>query len=632
MTPGTATLRRKSVSFGHDVKDKDAVATREGRRAGRSRPSRSASLTRALEIAKEEKSNRSAQRGSVELPQSLNLDTKAITLELQPSAFWRKESDYLIKPDLLEELARDDPDGGMTMDLNKPHSQSGRYWKSEFHKYHEEAQIQMKRLLQYKEGAKDFARKKDAEVLELKQQLKEAERKIAATEDQKSRSSRRKIRTEGFESDDDFDVPRLVKELAKKTALCEQYKKQIDTSRYASESSAGRDKKNLLSQDLLTMTAGKDGSTHVELLREEILHLQSTLKKAEKETMKLQDENKQLKEELSHSELKLERQTEKLERRRESFDDMRRKKDDALDQLQKTYDHLKENAKSQRRDAEQLLKRRHDQAVELKKELATARQLETKVKQLQDKLQNATIEHSEAVANYEIQIAELKRDVVLGADTGIDLRASIFKDPYLSSSLAKHVESPARHRESHIPVASNSISRPSKATTRHTWSETPTSSPPKKSTLPLSEIINRANPTTIPSVQSGPVQFTPAVHRFSDLSLPDPDFDLPSDEPSIEIALPEHRHRISTRPAFVSISSSPPKPSKIPVQDSKDRFWNRERQTSSGSGRSNIDSSRIRREVAPERAAAAKARLEQKMAEKRKAQAAAAPGKENVAL
>ena len=338
MTPGTAALRRKSVSFGRDVKDKDTVADRQGKKAIRNRPTRSASLTKALEIAKEEKVSRTAQRNSVETSQSSNSGSDSTSRESQASSIWRKESTYLIKPDLLEELSRDDPDGDMTMDLNKPHSQSGRYWKSEFHKYHEEAQIQMRRLLQYKEGAKDFARKKDAEVLDLKQKLKESERKNAMSGDQMSTVSRR-IAGEGDLGDEvDVDVSRLINELAKKNALCEQYKKQIDASRYASNRSSSREGKNLLSQDLLTMTAESDSLSQVKSLREEILDLQSILKKSQTENAKLQDENKRLKQDLSQFETKLERQVEKLERRRASFEDMRRKKDDALDQLQKTYD------------------------------------------------------------------------------------------------------------------------------------------------------------------------------------------------------------------------------------------------------------------------------------------------------
>lgn len=622
MTPGTATIRRKSVSFGHDVKDKDAVAGREDRRSQRNRPTRSASLTRALEIAKEEKDNKAVE--SVSVVQSTAAAMKTGTQDSQPSAFWRKESDYLTRPSLIEELARDDPDGDMTMDLNKPHSQSGRYWKSEFHKYHEEAQIQMRRLLQYKEGAKDFARKKDAEVLELKQQLKEAGHRKALSDSKVSRTLRRKARALGYDSDEELVVSQLIEDLSRKTALCEQYKKQLEAATYTLE------KKNPLSQEFLTMTIGKDSPPHIQLLREEILHLQNTLKKTERENTRLENENKQLKEEVSHSGLKLERQIEKLDKQRDSFDDVRRKKDEALDQLQNTYDRLKENAKSQRRDAEQLLKKRHEQSVELKKELSEARQLETRLKELENQLHRKNEEHIQVVADYELRMAELKRDVVAG-ETPFDVPASIAKDPHLARSLVKHAESPIRARDSQIPLASNSISRPVKATNRHTWSDTPTSSPPKKTTLPLSEIINKANPSTIPPVQSGPFQFTPAVHRFSDLSMPNPEFDLPSSEPSIELALPALKQRVSPRPTFVNIPSSSPKPSRIPLQDNKDKIDTRERQTSSGSSRSTVDSSRIRREVAPERAAAAKARLEQKMAEKRKAQAATT-GKENVAF
>ena len=35
----------------------------------------------------------------------------------------------------------------VTVDLNEPHSNSGLYWKSEFNRYHEEAQAEMDKLV-----------------------------------------------------------------------------------------------------------------------------------------------------------------------------------------------------------------------------------------------------------------------------------------------------------------------------------------------------------------------------------------------------------------------------------------------------------------------------------------------------
>lgn len=636
LTPGTATTRRKTVSFGNEVVDKEVVAVKRGRRteedrkAGEgARASRSTSLTRALESAREERIPRDVldkpRNSSEELP-LLNLDSNDEGPRAGSKLQTKKEGDTRTNQVIMEEeMTRNDLEGDVTMDLNEPHSQSGRYWKSYHESYHEEAKVEMKKLLRYKQMAKNYAKKKDEENIDLAEKLKEEQRRVANMEDRLSRLSARIARTTRRGSDEEKS-PELIKELARQTALAVQYRKQVEEFRVALEGSGTAGIKGL--------PPTEESSAHAKLLQEEVLRLQRTLAATEKANNKLRDENNKLTQELLHADLRLEKQLEKYEKRRQSSEDMRQKKEDALEQLQKTYDNLKEQAKSQRRDAEQLLRKRHEQVTELKKEIASSRNLDATVKELRETLQQKTTDHSRVVAEYEIQIAELKRDVILGSDSALDLRASIQRDPSLSSTLSKHqtlVDSPARNRESQIPIASQSISRPSKAAARQTRSETPTSPPPKNSHQALSELINNANSNTIPPQRFGPVQFTPTVNRYSDMYPPNIDFQLPSAEPSILTGptrtIHERNCHPSPRPSIINIPSSPPKPARMRSQDS---IGARSQNGILGSSRLSImEDSRARRDVPPERAAAAKARLEQKNAEKRKAQDAST-GKENL--
>lgn len=638
MTPGTATTRRKTVSFGHEVVDKEVVAVRrvrktnDERKAGQAtRSSRVTPLTRALENARDEKSTRDEldkpRNSSEELP-LLNLDADDESPKAASKLHMKQESGSRTNQNLMEELSMiKDFEGDMTMDLNEPHSESGRYWKSYHEEYHEQAKDEMKKLLRYKQMAKNYAKQKDEENIDLAEKLREEQRRVSSMEDRLSKLSARIGRTSGRAHDEDAETPELIRELAKQTALAVQYRKQVEEFRDALEGNG------ILSKKAAESIQNGDGSAHARLLQEEVLRLQRAFAASEKTNGKLREENNKLAQDLLHADLKLERLLEKYEKHRLSSDEMRRKKDNSLDDLQKTYDKLKEQAKSQRRDAEQLLKKRHDQVTELRKEIASKRNLDTEIKELQETLQKKTTDHSRVVAEYEIRIAELKRDVILGADSALDLRASIQQDPLLSSSMAKlqaSVETP-RPRESLIPIASQSISRPTKAAARHPRSETPTGSPPKNHHQALSELINNANPSTIPPVRFGPVQFTPAASRYTELLAPNAVLPLPSVEHSgtniPTRVIHERTCHASPRPSIVNIPSSPPKPVRMRSQES-----DRARAPGGilGSSRLSImEDSRARRDVPPDRVAAARARLEQKNAEKRKVQEANA-GKENI--
>ena len=124
-------------------------------------------------------------------------------------------------------------DGDMTMDLNEPHSQSGIYWKSEFEQYHSEAQSEMKKLMKYKNLAKSYAKRKDAEALDLAEKLKEEQRRVVSMEDKISKLSSQ-ISISGLEGQED-NSPVMIRELARQTALAVQYRAQVEEFRAALE-------------------------------------------------------------------------------------------------------------------------------------------------------------------------------------------------------------------------------------------------------------------------------------------------------------------------------------------------------------------------------------------------------------
>jgi hypothetical protein len=178
---------------------------------------------------------------------------------------------------------------------------------------------------------------------------------------------------------------------------------------------------------------------------------------------------------------------------------------------------------------------------------------------------------------------------------------------------------------------------------RHSRSETPVASPAlehRSSHSALSEITNNASKERLAFQKSDLVQFTPLADRFSSMSLEKPNLELPSPEPSLlhvpSRAIHDKICQASPRPSMFNIASSPPKPAMV---RSRDNELSRKRSQGDLTGRryahvsssrpSRLENSRARVILPPERAAAAKSRLEQRNTEKKRAQAIEAE-KENI--
>ncbi|KAK3945814.1 putative urease accessory protein UreF-like protein [Diplogelasinospora grovesii] len=376
LTPGTATARRKRVSFGHDVKEgKDAIALKrhstgglpddsspfvdnndEG--TGKSRPK-----TRLTEALENSRKNKNAH-------QVPGTDAKDFAAASEDA--WEETDDDFDDYDY-------DPD--MTVDLNEPHSRSGKYWKSYFESYHSDAKVEMERLVKYKQLAKSYAKKKDAEAVDLNEKLKEEQERVKEMERKVAEMSRQvALRTK--KSGGDFDSRMMVEELTKQTALAVEYKKQVeelesilleDHDEPREKDAGGRRQHHVASprtqktilETQRELRRARSQVKELENLKEERDRLKSELKFAEQRATKLADENKKISGDLSETAPKIQDLEKKLEQSTKQLD----QKDAELKKLKADYDKLKEDAKARYMEAQQVLHKKNEKISQLQDEL-----------------------------------------------------------------------------------------------------------------------------------------------------------------------------------------------------------------------------------------------------------------------
>ena len=197
LTPGTATSKRKRVSFGHQVPKSKGVTDLMKEKAGdgQRRTKLHTTLERAQKTAGHSK-------------------TKAKKPAADSDSEWEEDDDG-------EDACNHD----ITIDLNEPHSQSGRFWKEEYYKYQQEAKAEMAKLLQYKQLAKSYAHQKDTEAIQLTEQLKTEQQKVISMEKKIAESTYQML---AKQQNGQGDVaPEDLSKLTKYTALVVHYKQQV---------------------------------------------------------------------------------------------------------------------------------------------------------------------------------------------------------------------------------------------------------------------------------------------------------------------------------------------------------------------------------------------------------------------
>ncbi|EON98672.1 putative urease accessory protein [Phaeoacremonium minimum UCRPA7] len=351
LTPGTGTTRRKRVSFGRDVKDhKTAIGAKDD---GTSKLRPRTKLTEALENARKQRNRPAKADGKIAESQAKD-----------PEDAWEEVDDL-------------EMDADITVDLNEPHSQSGRYWKSEFQKYHEEAKAEMEKLVKYKHLAKSYAKMKDAEALNLNQKLREEQEKVSRMEGKVTELAGRLAtqRLKGSSSNDE----EMMEDLARQTALAVQYREQVEElesllktgqietgecGKRRRQVASPRTAKTLLDTQR-ELRKAREQVKELDRLRGDVQRLKADLRSAEQRELKLEVEHKRIAADLSKSTSKIAELEGRLKRSEEECE----RKDGHLQKLKADYNTLKENAKARYAEAREVLNRKNEEIDELKNEI-----------------------------------------------------------------------------------------------------------------------------------------------------------------------------------------------------------------------------------------------------------------------
>ncbi|KAJ5146273.1 Spindle-body formation-associated protein [Penicillium bovifimosum] len=274
VTPGTA-LRRKTVSFGESVIDNEGKRPGSASKPAKTPPNPSGTLSTQWMSGSSDGSGKPRSKLTQTLMNARDNASKNSTSTKSNDSTGEAKSDIASgSKDIMD-------NEDLTINLEDPHSESGKYWKTEFDNYRVRTNREIKKLIHYRSIAKSYARKKDSEAMRLADKLKEEEEKVAEMERQVSRLASSMV---GEGSIDDKE--HLVQDLTKQTALALQYKQQATSLRKALE------RHDIVSDAATSAQTKKDSPS--EAPTDELLRTQQELKQANAKIEEMQRQQSQL--------------------------------------------------------------------------------------------------------------------------------------------------------------------------------------------------------------------------------------------------------------------------------------------------------------------------------------------------
>lgn len=354
MTPGTA-LRRKTVSFGESVVDNEGKRPGSASKPAKTPPNPAGSISTQWMSGSSDGSGKPRSK----LTQTL-MNARDNASKNSDTAKSDESTDKTDNPSTSTMEVLDNED--ITMNLEDPHSESGKYWKTEFDNYRVKTNREIKKLIHYRSIAKSYARKKDSEAMRLADKLKEEEEKVAEMERQVSRLASSMV---GQESTSDKE--RLVQDLTKQTALALQYKQQVTSLRHTLE------KHDVVSGAATVAEKKKEASPPIDH-SDELLKTQQELKQANAKIEEMQRQQSELS---------------TLQNLAQSSE----KKAQALEQENNT---LKQTLARVKQEMSRYEGRRKDKETRLKQREA---RLEQRIQEYREKLKTVSHEHRESEEN-----------------------------------------------------------------------------------------------------------------------------------------------------------------------------------------------------------------------------------------
>ncbi|KAK8149931.1 hypothetical protein G3M48_005023 [Beauveria asiatica] len=340
LTPGTAATRRKRVSFGYDVPGQNDTATKPEDPASRQENS-----------AKTNKENEE------------RLATATDSRQPDEEDEWEEDDDG-------EQMIND-----VTIDLNEPHSQSGKYWKEEFEKYHEDARIELEKLLKYKQLAKSYAKQRDAETVQLVERLRDEQLKVLKME--KMIAENESNIASARQAEDGDATVELLDKLASQTTLATQYREKVhkleseleealrdreqraDGQRRRRQGSASPATHKALAETQRELRQAKSQLREMGTLRDQVASLKAKLQATQEQSRPATDAPNETS------------RTKELRTQLRALKEESLKKDQELLVLRSEFDSFREESAIHDADTRAVLERAHSKIAELKKVIKT---------------------------------------------------------------------------------------------------------------------------------------------------------------------------------------------------------------------------------------------------------------------
>lgn len=355
LTPGTGTTRRKRVSFGNEVPATGATNDIAQTEAGTRKRSR---LTELLAKA--------AGKELREAPKENNTEPE----DGGSSDEWEEDED------------EDDSSAhDVTVDLNEPHSQSGKYWKAEFQKYHTDAKAEMEKLLKYKQLAKTLAQQKDDEVIRMAERLKDEQQKVIKMEQMIAANASNIANRQQRPVSSNEASPEPTETLAEQAAFAAQYRERVQELEEQLEDAL---RERQAQNDKEKRRRQEDGSPGTQ---KALLETQRELRRARsqvKEMGLLREQLAAVKEQLQRA--KSEKYTRHEQREPPRASELRaqlreaehecRKKDDELASMKADFEAFRKETEVHDADMKAVLERAHGKIADLKKEVKSLKAAE----------------------------------------------------------------------------------------------------------------------------------------------------------------------------------------------------------------------------------------------------------------
>ncbi|KLU82775.1 hypothetical protein MAPG_01843 [Magnaporthiopsis poae ATCC 64411] len=405
LTPGVGTARRKRVSFDQDVAPADG---KNGSKSGLPDdcPGKFPSPWVAPAQADDGEDSAAARRPRTSLteklensrkfkPQPRQQDAEGNKAKPAPATniFSTKSNTEERASDVAEAIWEDDddqPDASdrerdVTVDLNEPCSGSGRFWKSEYTRYHDEARAEMEKLVRYKNLAKSYAKIKDGEALELNKRLSEEQAKVAAMETQVAELTRRIAKSHmcgngGGGANDEGDQAEILRDLTRQATLATQYRTQVKELEaiikegQAAAAAGSPDPETPRRRNGSRVVSPRSNQALIESQRQlkrareqvrELEGLKSDLRAVERRVDEMQSAKERAEAELDESKAKAKDAAAKLA----VVEERARRKTEALEQLQEDHSKLRDESRKAAREAKAELRAKNEEIARLKKAL-----------------------------------------------------------------------------------------------------------------------------------------------------------------------------------------------------------------------------------------------------------------------